>query len=186
MITTGLKYVDRRSILVLAFVGACVASPTAAEVPSGYALCVFSAEFTSKRYSYPDVRRETRGMAWKSPVYFVDDDPIPSERVLEEAFAIYVRSRGRISFNENHTGAQVDCKITRAESIEFDATRPAWWTLWDEVRDRVVRESEELASHWASRGYRVRDVLSGWDSKRGRADDLFEDNDDWRGQTQHP
>lgn len=132
----------------------------------GYALCAFTATYTQEHHAYGD----NRGGAWIDAVFFDEDDRIPPELEMQQAFADTIRAGEWAGWNPRYDNESVDCAINRNAAPGQGRSNEAEW----EARFR-------------SEGWNVAGIggIYWWDSEAGRAGDLLIQNNDWRGPVNH-
>lgn len=160
------KYIEF-SLTVLILAAYLTSVPLATgETKRGYALCAFTATYTPKHIDYGD----ERGAAWVDVVFFEGDDPIPTEREMEEAFADHVRAGRWVNWNPWYDNESVDCKINR-----------------NAERGQGRRNEKEWEARFRSEGWKVLGIggIYWWNSKAGRSEKLLIQNSDWRGPVRH-
>ena len=139
------------------------AMPAAAK---GYAVCAFTATLTPRHNDYGDYN----GKAWVDVVYFDNDDLIPTERALQQAFADYVRAGDWSDWNPRFDNETVDCAIIRnAAPGQGGDNRREW-------------EAQYKSGGWKVTG---KGGIYWWDEDAGYAHDPLIQNGDWRGPTRH-
>ena len=163
-----MKVINRFALVLLTLLASlfCTQANAAQGGSRGYALCSFAATYTPRHVNYGD----ERGEAWIDVVFFDDDDPIPTEREIQQAFADHIRAGSWAPWNPRYDNENVDCGINR-----------------NSAPGQGRRNEEEWEARFRSEGWSVRESggIYWWDSRAGRAKELLIQNSDWRGRTQH-
>ena len=135
---------------------------------AGYAVCAFYATLTPKHTDYGD----HQGAAWIDVVFFDDDDPIPAQRALQQAFADHIRAGAWNKWNPSHDNETADCKINRNSAPGTGQARS----------NQKEWRAQFRSAGWTARGS---GGIYWWNSRAGHAKELLIQNSDWRGPIRH-